>query len=65
MFEKAMELRNETGCPLKACKDALIYSNGDKDLAIAYLKAKYLAVHFSGSFDEKVQGFLRSDNNAE
>ena len=57
-----LELRKKTGCGAQECKKALEYSFekvGDKSLAIAYLKAKGLAVWMSCSFDERVLKFKK------
>ena len=56
---KIKELSEETGMGLHNCTKAYNYANGDHDIAIAYLKAKTLAVATPGlSFDERVQRFL-------
>ena len=58
----AIELRDISGCPLSMCKDALRYARvhgGGDHMAIAYLKAKTLAVKTHCSFDERVQRFVR------
>jgi hypothetical protein len=61
-LEKAKQLSVETGMDLRSCDKAYDYSNGDHDLAIAYLKAKTLAVATPGlSFDERVQLFLKGE----
>jgi translation elongation factor EF-Ts len=58
----AIELRNVSHCPLAMCKKAIEYAeehNGDDYMAIAYLKAKTLAVATPGlSFDERVRRFM-------
>lgn len=62
----AIELRNVSHCPLSMCKAALKYAmehNGDDYMAIAYLKAKTLAVKTSCSFDDRVQLFMRGSKN--
>lgn len=57
--QKVKELSVETGMGMHNCARAYDYANGDHDLAIAYLKAKTLAVATPGlSFDERVQRFL-------
>lgn len=57
--EQIKQLSAETGIGLHNCTKAYNYANGDHDLAIAYLKAKTLAVATPGlSFDERVQRFL-------
>ena len=57
-----IELRNLSHCPLAMCKKALEYAkelDGDDYMAIAYLKAKTLAVATPGlSFDERVLRFM-------
>ena len=61
----AIELRNISHCPLAMCKKALEYTqehNGDDYMAIAYLKAKTLAVATPRlSFDERVQRFMNEN----
>ena len=58
-LKKAKELSAETGIGLRNCVKAYDYANGDHDIAVAYLKAKTLAVATPGlSFDERVQRFL-------
>ena len=57
----AIELRNLSGCSLSLCKRALAYTverGGDNDMAIAYLKAKSLAVKTTCDFDERVRRFM-------
>lgn len=54
--EQAIQLRQETGCSLKDCLQAIIYCEAHPDcLPLAYLKAKTLAVYYKGSFDDKVK----------
>ena len=56
---KIKELSKETGMGLHNCVKAYNYANGNHDIAIAYLKAKTMAVATPGlSFDERVQRFL-------
>lgn len=65
---KIKELRNITGCSLKMCKEALEYAdehNGGKEMAIAYCKAKSLAVYTDCSFDERIQRFLGECNGKD
>ena len=60
---KIKELRDRTGCSLKTCKEALEYAEerkGGFQMAIAYCKAKSLAVKTNCSFDERVQRFLEN-----
>jgi translation elongation factor EF-Ts len=53
-------LREITGCSMTLCRDALDYSQGEINLAIAYLKAKTLAVATPKlNFDERVQCFYK------
>ena len=55
-----IELRNTSHCPLSLCKKAVAYTiehDGDDLMAIAYLRAKCLAVHTKCSFDERVLMF--------
>ena len=62
----AIELRNISNCPLSMCAAAVKYAeehNGGDDIAIAYLKAKTLAVKTHCSFDERVQRFARRAEN--
>lgn len=57
------ELRDRTGCSLKTCKEAWEYAekrNGGLQMAMAYCKAKSLAVKTQCSFDERVNRFLES-----
>lgn len=56
-----MELRNNTGCSLFMCKQAINYSlahNGDDNMAVAYLKAKSFALKTDCNFDERVKYFM-------
>ena len=60
MNEAVIKLRDKSGCPLKLCKEALEYASthgGDEELAMAFLRAKTLAVKTTCSFDERVQRF--------
>lgn len=64
----AIELRNVSHCPLSMCKAALKYAtehNGNDYMAIAYLKAKTLAVKTNCSFDDRVQLFMRGVENGK
>lgn len=64
--EKIKQLNTETGMGLHNCTKAYDYANGDHDLAIAYLKAKTLAVATPGlSFDERVRRFLEIERKEE
>ena len=59
----AVELKNLSGCPLTMCKKALEYAakhGGDARIAIAYLKAKTIAVKTTCDFDERVKRFLEA-----
>jgi translation elongation factor EF-Ts len=57
------QLSLETGMGMHNCAKAYEYANGDHDLAVAYLKAKTLAVATPGlNFDERVQFFLRKEH---
>lgn len=57
------ELREKTGCGLLDCKKALDYAKGNENIAIAYIKAKTLAVATPKlTFDERVKLFMESDN---
>ena len=56
-----MELRNQTGCSLHLCKQAVDYAsvhNGDDNMAVAYLKAKSFALKTDCDFDERVKYFM-------
>lgn len=60
MIEKIRALREKTGCGMMDCKNALAYSKGDFDIAIAYLDAKHLAVATPNmTFDERVKSFYK------
>ena len=66
MKVNAIELRNISNCPLQMCKAAIEYAiehNGGETMALAYLKAKTIAVKTHCSFDERVQRFLDGDRN--
>lgn len=55
------KLRNKTGVGLRLCKLALNYSEGNEKIAIAYIKAKTIAVATPKlTFDERVQLFLEN-----
>lgn len=57
------ELRDVTGCSLSMCRDAWIYAeehNGDQQMAIAYCKAKTLALYTSCNFDDRVKRFMNA-----
>lgn len=57
--EAVKKLSAETGMGAHNCAKAYDYAKGDHDVAVAYLKAKTLAVATPGlSFDERVQRFL-------
>lgn len=61
MKELINKLRQETGCGLIDCKKAINYSNNNYLLAVAYLKAKTLAVNTPKlNFDERVQLFYKN-----
>lgn len=60
------ELNERTGCGLYLCSkayDYMVEHNGDRNMAIAYLKAECFAVNLRCSFDEKVQHFMECDKN--
>ena len=60
LLKQIAKLQEVTGCGKMQCKKALDYSKGNIDLAVAYLKAKNLAVATPNlTFDERVQRFLR------
>lgn len=57
------ELRDRTGCGLKMCREAWQYAeerNGGIQMALAYCKAKTLAVYTNCSFDDRVKRFLEN-----
>ena len=69
MNELLKTLRENTGCGLKECSDALIYANQDYKIAVAYLKAKSyaVAIYYAGtktplSFDDRVKAFLELES---
>lgn len=68
MKEQVMNLSKETGCSISLCTEAIKYAN-DKgygnDMAVAYLKAKTLAVKTHCSFDERVMRFMNNSNQIE
>lgn len=54
------KLREDTGCSLTICKKAIEYSNGNYKIAVAYVKAKTLAVATPNmTFDERVKEFIK------
>ena len=59
---EVVKLREYSGEDMMNCKKALVYSDGDWNKAVAYLKAKGLAVATSNlTFDERVEIFLESE----
>lgn len=55
------ELRELSGCSILLCKEAIEYSNGNRELAIAYIKAKTIAVSTGKmTFDERVKSFINN-----
>lgn len=61
-YDLINKLRSYTGVGMAMCKDAYKYAvsrDGGYNMMLAYVKAKSLAVYFSGTFDEKVDMFLR------
>lgn len=61
MKEQILNLSKETGCSISMCKEAVEYANkhkGSTNMAVAYLKAKTLAVKTHCSFDERVKRFM-------
>lgn len=61
MPERLKYLRSLTGCSLKLCKEAIEYADaraGGERMAIAYCKAKSLAVYTQCDFDERVARFM-------
>lgn len=60
MKELINKLRKETGCSLIDCKKAIDYADNNYLLAVAYIKAKTLAVNTPKlTFDERVQMFYK------
>lgn len=58
MEELIIQLREKSGCSVRMCRDALEYGEKDMCTALAYLKAKGIAVATPGlSFDRRVQRF--------
>lgn len=58
----ALELKSISGCSLDLCKKAIIYATdhgGDLQMAMAYLRAKTLAVKTTCDFDKRVERFMR------
>lgn len=56
------ELRYRTGVGWDICKEAYDYAvkrNGSLNMMIAYVKARTFALYHSGSFDSKVDMFLK------
>ena len=63
MKEQILNLSKESGCSIFMCKEALEYAaskNGGIDMAVAYLKAKTLAVKTHCSFEERVIRFMEA-----
>lgn len=61
-MEFAQALRRKTGCPTQLCSLACDYAKGDDKVAMAYVKAKTLAVATpKSSFDERVKSFIKDD----
>ena len=57
-----IHLRNITGVDLKTCKKAVKYSNGNMNLAVAYIKSEFLAVATPGlTKDERIMTFLEKE----
>ena len=57
-----ISLREKTGMSVKECYNALTYGKGDVDMAIAYLKARSLAVATPKlTFDERVLMFYSNN----
>lgn len=56
------ELREKSGCGLTLCKQAIDYAKGDEKVALAYLKAKTLAVATPKiTFNERVKLFIEKE----
>lgn len=56
------ELRYRTGVGWAICKEAYDYAmkrNASLNMMIAYVKARTFALYHSGSFDDKVDMFLK------
>lgn len=65
-MDEIQHLKEWSGCSLANCKDAWLYSKGNYDLAVAYLKAKGIAIATPGlTFDERVQRFYKSKKREE
>ena len=56
------ELREKTGVGMMFCRKAIEYSNGNEKIAMAYIKAKTLAIATPKlTFDERVKIFIEKD----
>ena len=65
MKEEIRKLAQQTGCSISLCKDAYEYAQSyaaGRDMAVAYLKAKTLAVKTTCSFHERVLRFLEDES---
>lgn len=63
-IKEIKSLRDYSGCGISDCKNALVYAEGNWDIAVAYLKAKYYAVNTGNvSFDERVKMFLNTNKD--
>ncbi len=64
-MKEVLELSKETGCSISMCKDAYKYAQSyadGRDMAVAYLKAKTLAVKTHCSFHDRVLRFMEATN---
>lgn len=61
-MNEVLRLREETGCSLSMCKDAIEYCNDRIDVTpLGYLKAKTIAVHTHMSFDDRVKFYSKGE----
>ena len=63
-YDLIKQLREETGCGIRLCKDAYKYAlehNGGYIMMVAYCKAKVAAVKSSMPFDERVKKYMEDD----
>lgn len=63
-IETIKMLHEKTGVAISICSEALEYANGNQELAIAYTKAKTLAVATPNmTFDERIKSFLQEEES--
>lgn len=61
-MNEVLRLREETGCSLSMCKDAIEYCKGRKDVTpLGYLKAKCIAVKSNKPFYERVKFYSKGE----